>query len=223
MTLTIFLAILGGIATAAAAIKGIPVLYNGLKNTGKFFGALESVVNIEKLENNQEEMKTSLDNIGDTLKRVEIENKELGSIADLALGFHSSIVGLSNSTVDMTMTAFKAHTSHCEVPSFIISTSEDKVGTFIWANQPWYRLHGIGYTEAKNGQFWDSIAPEDRSRVKSASDMAADSRLEFKVTYTVINQETNERTKVTANSWPLIPYSNTKETQIIYLGGIEIH
>ena len=52
MTLTIFLAILGGIATAAAAIKGIPVLYNGLKNTGKFFGALESVVDIEKLENN---------------------------------------------------------------------------------------------------------------------------------------------------------------------------
>lgn len=223
MTLTIFLAILGGVAAAAAAIKGIPVLYNAAKNTGKFFGALEGVVDIEKLEINQEVMKNSLDDIGTTLKKVENENEELGNIAELALGFNLAIVSLSNNTVDMTMAAFKAHATHCEVPSFIISTSEDKIGNFLWANQPWYRLHGIGYVEAKNGQFWDSIAAEDRTRVKSASDMAADSRIEFKVTYTVVNQETKERVKVTANSWPLIPYSPTKETQIVYLGGIEIH
>lgn len=223
MTVTVFLAILGGIAATAAAIKGLPVIYNGIKNTGKFFGALEDIAGIERLESNQEELKSSLSTISSTLERVERENKEFGNIQNLAIGFSATVMALSENTIDLTITAFKAHATHCEVPSFIIATSHDKVGEFVWANEPWYKLHGIGYIEAKNGQFWDSIAPEDRPRVKAASDMAADSKIEFKVTYTTVNQETLEKTKVTSNSWPLVPYSAKEDSRIVYLGGIAIH
>lgn len=223
MTVTVFLAILGGIAATAAAIKGLPVIYNALKNTGKFFGALEDIAGIERLESNQKELKSSLNTISSTLDRVDKENREFGNIENLASEFSTTIIGLSENTINLTMTAFKAHASHCEVPSFIIATTHDKVGEFVWANEPWYKLHGIGYTEAKNGQFWDSIAPEDRSRVKAASDMAADSKIEFKVSYTTVNQETSERTKVTSNSWPLVPYSAKDDSRIVFLGGIAVH
>lgn len=223
MTVTVFLAILGGIATAAAAIKGVPVVYNALKKTGKFFEALEDISGIERLESNQEELKSSLSTINSTLERVEKENKEFGNIRNLALDFSSTITAVSENAVELTVTAFKAHVNHCDVPSFVISTSHDKVGKFIWANESWYKLHGIGYIEASNGQFWDSVSEEDRVRVKAASDMAAESRIEFKVSYTVINQQTQLKTKVTANSWPLIPYSAEPDARIIYLGGIAIH
>jgi hypothetical protein len=223
MSFTLVLAILGGISVFAAALKGIPIIWNAAKSAGKFIGALEDVPDIEKLESNQEELKESLNSINDTLRRVEDDAREMGNIRTLANEFNSTISKISDNTIDLTVTAFKSHATHCDVPSYIIASSDGKVGNFIWANDPWYELHGIGYTEAKNGQFWDSIAEEDRQRVKHASDAAALSKIEYKVTYHIINPETQVRTKVTANSWPLIPYNAYVDNRVVYLGGIEIN
>lgn len=222
MTITTILAILGGIATFAAAVKGVPIVWNGIKKFIGFIGALEQVVDIDKLETSQEEIKSHIQSINESITRVEQETSELGTIKTLAAEFNTTLLKITDNAIDLTVTAFKTHASHSSVPSFIIKTTEDHVGAFIWANDAWYNFHGIGYTEAKNGQFWDCISPADRNRVQAASDIAAAAKTEFKVTYTSINRLSLKETRVTASSWPLIPYALKNEDGIVYLGCIQI-
>lgn len=219
------LAILGGIATVAAALKAAHFLLQRAGAFLKFTQSLDRIPDIASLTDGQEALTESLTKLTDEVRTAREHAATTADIEVIVNRFNLSVDRLTRQAAESDLrtaiTTFKAHTVHCPTASYIISTSTDGKGVFVWANPTWYEMMGIDEAEARNNQWWNSIAPEDAARVAAASATAAAQKVEFSVTYRHINLSTQESTRVHVQAWPLVVGDMQPEDQILFLGAIK--
>lgn len=218
MNPTTILAVLGGISVAITSfitiIKGFPVLWRYITNTTKVISSIPKIAQYGDINQKVNELDGKITHSNEM-------HQEIKLLQELVQDVQENISNINDNALKIAIATFQATSTGLGVPSFVIGTSPDKKGLFIWANRAWYNLIGIGPEEAKNNQYWASVAPEDYARVKAASDSASEAKIVLKVSYKLINLKTEKETEVTLTSWPLIQ-PLMPENSIVYLGVIEV-
>lgn len=207
------LAVIGGISTAAAATAAIWKFIKWIGKASTVMTAMQDVVEIAGIQG-------ALTELAADVKSIKTQAGVQESVDRLADEVAASQSVLGRMLIESAIVAFQAHTDMCPVPSYVIATSDDKRGEFIWANAAWYEFHGLDYTQAINGQYWESIHPKDRLRVKAASDSVAIHWTQFKVEYTHVNQRTGQETPTLLISRPLVPYNGKPGDRVCFLGSM---
>jgi PAS domain-containing protein len=215
--LTSLIPIASGILVVLAAVKAIGFMGSKFGGVVDFTRALNRVPDITGLAMGQAEIKASVDKAAaDTATYIE----------QFAENFHTKFATLTRqvaqSDIDAAIATFKAHTTFCPTASFIVETSTDGSGNFIWANKVWYDICGLTEDEAKSGQYWSGIHPDDLARMRAASDMATGRRAMLDIHYRLINLRTNEVMSAHAMAWPLVVAGMEPADQTVYLGSISV-
>lgn len=215
MDFTILLTVLGAITAGAGAVKGLQFFWN-------MFGKLKDFTeSASELSAFQAETRATLTELKDGALAAAPSLASITDIRDIVDAFSTTVGSMSQEAVEMAIATFKANTVHSHTASYIIASTPDGGGEFIWANPAWYSLLGISYAEAVIGAYWNCISPEDQAKAKAASDSASKNRHEFRVSYANINQATSVKTRVQAQAWPLIPYGDSPSNSVVFLGAIK--
>lgn len=201
--------IAGSIAIFAAAFAVLRKAGRGASGVVEFVDQMRNIPDISGLVAGQARIEAA-----------QAESATTRDINAIVQSFAHAEQLMVSSAIEFSVATFKIHTMYCPVPSYVIATSTDGQGDFIWANQPWYDLHGIDEVQARSGQFWSCIHPDDRAAVRLASDGAASRRVMFSVDYRLVNHKTGVVKKVHAQALPLVPHTVKDGDQVLYLGAI---
>lgn len=206
-----------GLVTFVTALKALPWVWNTFLWWVAFFRSVPEITKVAALASDVSAIRDDVGSLSAIFESHQKQREVVDIIRDLVEKMPADIdaAAIKNITA-----AFQAHTAACGAASYVMATSTDGDGRFIWANPSWFKLHGLTEAEAINGQAWATVDPADYQRVRHASDTASATRTRLSVTYTLINLVTGERCEVHANAWPLIPSSVKPGDQVVYLGSI---
>lgn len=222
MNWAIFLSVLGGIAAFAAAIKAVPPIYESIRTFFQFLSGLSAASTVPFLVNENEDTQDKLDLITTLVAQLAHDLKEhmeeeerlrkeerniVEELADTVL-MHQKQFGHHIFTVASTV--FKQVTYAEDSAFYLLEWDpEEERWVWSWGNPAYLRLTGLNFQEARNNQFWYSVAEEDRVRVRQVAEEAGLRHSHLEVSYTNVHLKTQEKTPVTLNASPLLGSDNT--------------
>ena len=207
------LIVIGALASAGAATAFVWKFIKWIGTASNVMTAMQDVVEIAGIQEALTELASDVKSLKDHAGVQE-------SVDRLADEVAASQAVLGRMLIESAIVAFQAHADMCPVPSYVIATSSDGRGEFIWANAAWYEFHDLDYTQAINGQYWESVHPKDRARVQAASDSVAAHWTQFKVQYLHVNQRTGKETPTLLIARPLVPYNGKPGDRVCFLGSM---
>ena len=211
MTWGLFLAILAFIAAFAAALKALPVIWASLKKTIAFLQGLVEASTLGEVVLTKEDILEKFAESADIIKEVrdEIETlrKQRSEEFEMVNSFVTTIENLSEDIdeyVFRVATIVFSQIAYNEDNAFyVIRLNQDGEWVFTSANKAYYNLTGLTPGMTASGQYFDSIALEDRERVEHASFAAGDAGVVFEAQYKNVNLKTGKETEVEIHAEPI--------------------
>lgn len=211
------LAVLAGVAATAAALKGLPVIWNAFKVTvkavRKFFQASDAIHEVGEAVKN-----LSADLQAHMLEEERMRREEKNMVQQLVDTVNNFAAVADRQTLEVAEAVFKQATFNEDVAYYIVDW-ENEEWMWKWGNPAYLKLTGLTVTQAKSGQYWDIIGDDERERVFAAANYAGEHGIPLEVDFTNINVATGEETPVRVVAAPL---KNRAEETVAYLGAIHV-
>ena len=231
------------ITVAAATLAGLPKIWSAIKGFFRFLVGLESVKDVPGLVVEGREINDKLDNVvtsvanisinvsklsRDLKKHMEEEERlrkqEKNLVESLVEAVESQAEESDRQVVEMAEAVFRQAVFADPVAYYIVDWVVDdspEGGQWVWkwGNPAYLNLTGLTVQQAKGGQYWDIIRPDQKDRVFAAATYSGDNGLPLEVDFINVNVATGEHTPVRVIAAPL---KNRAEDTVGYLGSIHV-
>ncbi len=234
--MTLALEILVGLATFAAAIKSLPVIWQGLKSFYKFLIGMEQTTAIPELLENQrlirEAYKVSDEKLDMTLAAIATMSDELkahmieeenmrmaekGLVEQLVSEVESLSRTVSHNSSKIANVVFR-QAVFADSMAYYTMEYEDDGWKWIWGNKAYLDLTGITPEMAMSGHYWDIVKEEEKAWVIDYATKIGDASEPLDLDFTLVNMKTKKEHEVRVLAWPL---HDNDGNAIVYLGAIE--
>lgn len=233
------------IAALAAAIKGMPIVWNWVKNLFRFLSGMERIAEVPRLVEEHTVIKSTVNEtdhkvdqvvekvsaIADSVRDVaddlrqhmneeeRMRSEEKNMVASIVETVERLSEDVHSHVLDVADTVFRQVVFADPVAYYIVHWNPvDKDWDWVWGNTAYLNLTGLTGDEARQRKYWDMVHPDDRERVFEAAARSGELSVPLDVDFTCVNLKTGEEFPVRAISWPMTDHHGDA---VGFLGAIQ--